>query len=80
MGGLLLLAVGLVFGQTVHFEFVNFDDGEYVYQNPLVSRRLRAEAITWAFTHRHSANWHPLTWLSLMLDCQSLARTPALTI
>jgi tetratricopeptide (TPR) repeat protein len=68
--GLLLLAVGLVFGQTTRFEFVNFDDDEYVYENPHVSQGLSAEAITWAFTHSYSANWHPLTWLSLMLDCQ----------
>ncbi len=68
--GLLLLAVGLVFGQAVHFEFVNFDDSQYVYENSLVSDGLSAEAVTWAFTHRYSANWHPLTWLSLMLDCQ----------
>ena len=70
VGGLLLLAVALVFGQTVHFRFVNFDDDEYVCKNPLVSDGLSGEAVTWAFTHRHCANWHPLTWLSLMLDCQ----------
>jgi tetratricopeptide (TPR) repeat protein len=68
--GFLLLAVGLVFGQAVHFEFVNFDDMDYVYENPRVSEGLSAEAVSWAFTHRHSGNWHPLTWLSLMLDCQ----------
>ena len=43
---------------------------EYVYENPQVSRGLTAQGIAWAFTHSHGANWHPLTWLSHMLDCQ----------
>ena len=67
---LLVLAVGLVFGQTVRHEFFNFDDNLYVYENRQVSAGLSAEGIYWAFADRHSANWHPLTWLSLMADCQ----------
>src|ERR1035441_9504649 len=59
-----------VFGQTLHHEFVGFDDNEYVYDNPVVARGLTLKGIVWAFTHVHSANWHPLTWLSHMLDCQ----------
>ena len=68
--GLLVLAVGLVFGQTVRHEFVNLDDGSYVYENRQVSAGLTAQGISWAFADRHCANWHPLTWLSLMADCQ----------
>ena len=48
--GLLLLAVGLVFGQTARHEFVNLND-EYVYDNPPVSGGLSVQGITWAFTH-----------------------------
>lgn len=48
--------------------FVNFDDPEYVYENPPVVRGLTLESVRWAFTAVHSANWHPLTWLSHMLD------------
>lgn len=59
-----------VFGQTVRFGFVNFDDREYVYKNPDVTGGLSLQSITWAFTHAHAANWHPLTWISHMLDCQ----------
>ena len=70
MGGLLLLAIGVAFGQTVRYEFFNLDDDTYVYENPQVSRGLSAEGIAWAFTQSHDANWHPLTWISLMLDCQ----------
>ena len=68
--GLLLLAVWLVFGQTVHFGFVNLDDDRYVYENRQVMGGLTAQGIGWAFTQNHAANWHPLTWMSHMLDCQ----------
>jgi protein O-mannosyl-transferase len=59
-----------VFGQTLHHEFIDFDDNLYVYDNPMVAGGLTWNGIVWAFTHVHSANWHPLTWLSHMLDCQ----------
>ena len=72
----LLVCLGLVavtwavFGQTLAHDFVNFDDHVYVYENPLVIRGLSAEGIIGAFTHTHARNWHPLTTLSHMLDCQ----------
>jgi len=59
-----------VFGQTLTHDFVNFDDHVYVYENPLIIRGLSAEGIIEAFTHTHARNWHPLTTLSHMLDCQ----------
>ncbi len=59
-----------VFGQTLRHEFVNFDDNVYVYDNPVVARGLTRNGIVWAFTSIHASNWHPLTWLSHMLDCQ----------
>ncbi|MGP8200846.1 MAG: tetratricopeptide repeat protein [Limisphaerales bacterium] len=58
-----------VFGRTMGFKFVNYDDGNYVYDNPVVSRGLTLKGIVWAFSG-HASNWHPLTWLSHMLDCQ----------
>jgi protein O-mannosyl-transferase len=72
----LLVCLGLVavtwavFGQTLAHDFVNFDDHVYVYENPLVVRGLSTEGIIDAFTHTHARNWHPLTTLSHMLDCQ----------
>ena len=66
-----------VFGQTVTHEFVDFDDGDYVYSNSVVSRGLTRQGFVWAFTQTHSANWHPLTWLSHMLDCQLYGLNPA---
>ena len=62
--------VWLVFGQTLHHEFVTYDDDFYVYENPEVARGLSLQGIVWAFTRVHCSNWHPLTWVSHMLDCQ----------
>jgi len=67
---LLVGAVFLVFGQTFWHGFINFDDDLYVYNNPHVVTGLKWENVGWAFTHSYVANWHPLTWLSHMLDCQ----------
>jgi protein O-mannosyl-transferase len=68
---LVLVAVTwTVFGQTLTHDFVNFDDHAYVYENPLVIRGLSTEGLIGAFTHTHARNWHPLTTLSHMLDCQ----------
>ena len=65
-----------VFGQTLHHEFVDFDDNQYVYENPVVTGGLTLKGIVWEFTHFDSANWHPLTWLSHMLDCQLYGLNP----
>jgi tetratricopeptide (TPR) repeat protein len=51
-------------------EFVRYDDDVYVTRNPNVQSGLTSQNIKWAFTTSHTANWHPLTWLSHMLDCQ----------
>ena len=59
-----------IFGQTVGFDFVNYDDNRYVYAEPNVSRGLSSEGVAWAFTSKHVGNWHPLTSVSLMLDVQ----------
>ena len=73
---LLLLAVALVFGQTVGHEFVNYDDDDYIYENSQVTRGLTSEGVGWAFTRSHSGNWHPLTWMSHMLDCECYGLRP----
>jgi tetratricopeptide (TPR) repeat protein len=68
--------VWIVFGQTLGFDFVNYDDADYVYQNAIVSSGLSFSGILWAFTHVHAANWHPLTTISHMLDCQLYGLLP----
>src|SRR5881392_1825661 len=60
----------LVFGQTLRHDFVDFDDNVYVYQNPVITRGLSVDGVLTAFTHPHARNWHPLTTISHMLDCQ----------
>src|SRR5437870_12998383 len=60
----------LVFGQTIRYDFVNYDDNDYVYANPAITSGLTLHGITHAFSGRHARNWHSLTTLSHMLDCQ----------
>jgi hypothetical protein len=60
----------LVFSQTLRHDFVNFDDHVYVYDNPRITQGLTVDGIIGAFTHAHARNWHPLTTISHMLDCQ----------
>ena len=66
----LVVITWLVFGQTIRYDFVNYDDNEYVYENPAITSGLTPHGITYAFSGRHASNWHPLTTLSHMLDCQ----------
>jgi tetratricopeptide (TPR) repeat protein len=60
-----------VFGQTAGFGFVNYDDQEYVYKNPMVAKGLTLKGAVWALTFGDIGHWHPLTWLSHMADCQA---------
>ncbi|MGD0784832.1 MAG: tetratricopeptide repeat protein [Sedimentisphaerales bacterium] len=66
----LLISTLLVFWQVRNFDFVKYDDSIYIYENPHVLNGLTAGSISWAFTTGFARFWHPLTWLSLMLDCQ----------
>ena len=67
---LLAAAAIAVYGRMYNYEFINYDDRQYVLENPYVRTGLTPDNIAWAFTTRYEANWHPLTWLSHMLDCQ----------
>jgi Flp pilus assembly protein TadD len=67
---LLALVTLVVFLPVARNDFVNFDDDEYVYDNPMVENGLTLAGIKWAFTTGHASNWHPLTWISHMLDCE----------
>ncbi len=62
------LTTVLVFLPVRHFGYVNYDDGDYVKGNREVQQGLTAHSLYWAFTTGHAANWHPLTWISHMLD------------
>jgi len=67
---LLAVLTWIVFGQTLGYDFVNYDDSSYVYKNSNITRELNVASIVWAFTHIHSLNWHPLTTITHMLDYQ----------
>ena len=67
--GLVVLTWG-VFAQTLRHDFINYDDPRYVYENSKITGGVSLSGIGWAFTHIHSMNWHPLTTISHMLDCQ----------
>jgi hypothetical protein len=66
---LAVVTLGL-YAQVSLFEFINFDDRDYVFNNENVLSGLTLENITWAFTLHGPGQWHPLTWLSHQLDCQ----------
>ena len=72
----LIAMIWAVFGQTLGHEFVNFDDPMYVSENDQVRAGLSWQGVAWAFTHVHSHNWHPLTTISHMLDCQLFGLKP----
>jgi protein O-mannosyl-transferase len=62
--------VWIAFGRALSSDFVGYDDQSYVVRNPIVTNGLTLDGIQWAFTHVHATNWHPLTTISHMLDCQ----------
>jgi tetratricopeptide (TPR) repeat protein len=64
----LAVAVLAVYGQVYQFDFVNMDDNVYVTENVHLQKGFSAEGIRWAVTTTYAEFWHPLTWLSLMLD------------
>ena len=74
--GLLLLGVGLVFGQTAGFGFVNYDDNAGVYDNRLVTGELTLRGVLAVFTQRHVESWAPLTCLSHILVWHLLGHVP----
>jgi len=64
------------FEQVRNNEFVDYDDNEYITRNPDVQAGLTQESLAWAFNIGYSGNWHPLTWMSHMLDCQLYGLNP----
>jgi len=80
LAGLLLIIVTVALYSPVrHHDFINFDDGGYVYENKHVQNGFTLDSIKWAFTLVKSdeiSYWHPVTWLSHMLDCQLFGIDP----
>lgn len=74
---LALLTVG-VFLPVKNFEFVNYDDPDYVTANPIVQKGLTEKGVAWAFQNIHGEKtyWHPLTWITHEIDCQWFGLNP----
>lgn len=72
----LIAACVIVYAPVRHFGFVSLDDPEYVTENLHVARGMTWQGARWAFTSSYAANWHPLTWLSHMLDVQLYGMNP----
>lgn len=75
---LLALLVAAIYAQGLRFGFVEFDDPLYVSENAVVLRGLTASGIRWALATFETGNWHPLTWVSLMLDVSIAGASPAM--
>ena len=73
---LLFLATLTVYWQVGNYEFVNYDDDKYVTENHHLHKGLTGESVIWTFTATEAANWHPLTWLSHMVDVQLYSFNP----
>ncbi|EEF57394.1 tetratricopeptide repeat protein [Pedosphaera parvula] len=74
----LVLALGsfIIYFQLLHNGFINYDDPDYVTTNPHVKAGIRASNLFWAFTTGHASNWHPLTWISHMIDSSLFGANP----
>lgn len=73
---LLALITGTVYGPTAGFGFVNMDDDRYIYNNPHLEPGLTMKSARWAMTTMYFSNWHPLTWLSYLLDYELFELEP----
>ena len=76
MAVLVVLVTAAIYWPATRCDFVTYDDYMYVLDNPHVSSGLTWANVQWAFRSDYAANWHPLTWLSHMLDCQMFGLKP----
>lgn len=72
----LFIMTAAVYCRTAGYPLSGLDIGDYITQNDHVLAGLTPASITWAFTSAHASNWHPLTWLSHMADCQFFGVSP----
>ena len=73
---LLLLALALIYGRSGGFDYVDYDDMDYVIRTEAVRAGLTIDGVRWAFTAFHKSNWHPLTWISHMIDVSLFGLDP----
>jgi tetratricopeptide (TPR) repeat protein len=75
---LLSTAICIVYWQVIGFEFIKLDDPRYVTENPTIKQGITLQGIRWALVSVYAANWHPLTWMSHMLDVQLYGMNPGM--
>lgn len=73
---LLVISIVILYYPVTKYGFVNFDDVNYVVKNNHVRDGLTLEGVKWAFFAFYEANWHPLTWISHMIDIQLFGMDP----
>ncbi len=76
VGALLVGVTGAIFWPVLKNDFINYDDPDYVTANEVIQNGLTLEGVKWAFTTGHASNWHPVTWLSHMLDVSLFGLRP----
>jgi len=74
----LTLLIAIVYCPVTTYDDIGYDDSTYVFENPYVQSGFNKQAICWAFTTTHASNWHPLTWLSYMLDSELFGNKPGI--
>jgi tetratricopeptide (TPR) repeat protein len=74
--GFIVLTTIIVYGQIRTHDFIGYDDDNYVTENRYVRQGLSKESVIWAFRSTHASNWHPITWLSHMLDVELYGMKP----
>ena len=74
---LLVIATVTLYYPVQTHPFINYDDRDYVYENPQVQAGITWPTIKWAFTTSAAGNWHPLTWISHALDYQFFGLDPS---
>ena len=76
---LLALSILSVYYQVRDFEFITFDDPKYIRDNPIVGQGITRDSVRWAFLSLgYAANWHPITWISHMLDVELFGLNPGM--
>ena len=74
----LTVSIIAVYSSVITHDFLTYDDNRYILNNPSVSDGLSWRNVTWAFTIGYEGNWHPLTWLSHMVDVTLFGLNPGL--
>ena len=73
----LIVTTFSIYAQVQNHKFLTYDDAKYVTENPHIQSGFSSESIAWAFTQPYAANWHPVTWLSHMLDYRLYGLEPS---